>query len=194
MHADAGLDGYTFPRAAASRPPWSAGCTVPSTSLSRFYRGVAVHHGRRVGLLRIKRGTPAFCSTKSHKLFSHPRFATAHQNADPAAYFSQQVEPGAPYLRGTSHVHRSRCQGPLSAPEPRTSLLEAEERSQQGPGRKCVQLSGRPSPSFFRASSFGKSLRHLPKARRPANRDERDVAVPPFPRQQAKRLATSTLP
>ncbi|KAH8037730.1 hypothetical protein HPB51_016278 [Rhipicephalus microplus] len=141
-----------------------------------------------------KRWTPAFCSTKLHKLFSHPRFATAHQNADPAAYFSQQVEPGTPYLRGTSHVYQSRCQGPLSAPEPRTSLLEAEERSQQGPGRKCVQLSGRPSPSFFRASSFGKSLWHLPKARRTANRDERDVAVPPFPPQQAKRLATSTLP
>ncbi|KAL3192736.1 hypothetical protein MRX96_058788 [Rhipicephalus microplus] len=49
-------------------------------------------------------------------------------------------------------------------------------------------------PPFFRATSFGKSLRHLPKARRPANRDERVVAVPPFPRQQAKRLATSTLP
>ncbi|KAL3192744.1 hypothetical protein MRX96_058796 [Rhipicephalus microplus] len=37
------------------------------------------------------------------------------------------MEPGAPYLRGTSHVYQSRCQGPLSAPEPRTSLLEAEE-------------------------------------------------------------------
>ncbi|KAL3192753.1 hypothetical protein MRX96_058804 [Rhipicephalus microplus] len=141
-----------------------------------------------------KRGTPAFCSTKLHKLLSHPRFATAHKNADPAAYFSQQLEPGAPYLRGTSHVYQSRCQGPLSAPEPRTHLLEAEERSHQGPRRKRVQLSKLPSPSFFRASSFGKSLRQLPKARRHANRDDRNMAVPLFPRQQAKRLATSTLP
>ncbi|KAL3243050.1 hypothetical protein MRX96_020725 [Rhipicephalus microplus] len=93
---------------------------------------------------------------------------------------------GAPYLRGTSPVYQSQCQGPLSAPEPRTSLLEAEGRSQQGPAYKCVQLSGRPSHSSFRASSFGKSLRHLTKARRPANpfsstagRTPGDVNAPP---------------
>ncbi|KAH8036490.1 hypothetical protein HPB51_000686 [Rhipicephalus microplus] len=130
--------------------------------------------------------TPTFCSTKLHKLLSHPRFATLHQNADPAAYFSQQMKLGAPYLRGTSPVYQSQCQGPLSAPEPLTSLLEAEGRSQQGPSYKCVQLSERPSHSSFRASSFGKSLRHLTKARRPANSLSLDGG-PEHP-------ATSTLP
>ncbi|KAL1469374.1 hypothetical protein MTO96_025098 [Rhipicephalus appendiculatus] len=124
-----------------------------------------------------------------------------HTKSRPEPYFSQRKEPGAPYSRGTPSPP-GQCQGPLSAPAPRTSLLEAEGRSQQEPGRKFVQPSGRPSPSSVRASSFGESLRHLPKARKPANRGERDVAeprfpfgtmqhAPPFPRRRAKSLPTS---
>ncbi|KAL1475361.1 hypothetical protein MTO96_037337 [Rhipicephalus appendiculatus] len=45
----------------------------------------------------------------------------------------------------------------------------------------AVLLSGRPSPLSVRAPSFGESLRHLPKARKPPNRGERDVAEPRFP-------------
>ncbi|KAL1486210.1 hypothetical protein MTO96_031479 [Rhipicephalus appendiculatus] len=104
--------------------------------------------------------------------------------ADPAAYFSQRKEPGAPYSRGTPSPP-GQCQGPLSAPAPRTSLLEAEGRSQQGPGRKCVQQSGRPSPSSVRASSFGESLRHLPKA--PCHR--RDIADRALPRTCASKIS-----
>ncbi|KAH7963994.1 hypothetical protein HPB51_027764 [Rhipicephalus microplus] len=73
-----------------------------------------------------KRGDPRFLF---HEIAQASFASTAcHRTpkCDPAAYFSQQMEPGAPYLRNTSHVHQSRCQGPLSAPEPRTSLLEAE--------------------------------------------------------------------
>ncbi|KAL1486216.1 hypothetical protein MTO96_031485 [Rhipicephalus appendiculatus] len=187
----------TLPRAGGSRLR-RAGCSTPSTRCLPFPPWLRADHGRvpypdrdPLFLSKLHTLAHAFASTVCHRT----------PKADPAAYFSQRKEPGAPYSRGTPSPP-GQCQGPLSAPAPRTSLLEAEGRSQQGPGRKCVQQSGRPSPSSVRASSFGESLRHLPKARKPANRGERDVAeprfpfgttqhAPPFPRRRAKSLPTS---
>lgn len=180
-----------LPRAAGSRLR-RAGCTVPSTSLFPFAPWLPLHHGRVPFPPQTSRDPLSSFCTKytSFRIRSLPPHTKMPIRLPTSA---NGMEPGAPYLRGTPSPP-SQYQGPPSAPEPRTSLLEAEGRSQQGPGRKCVLLSGRPSPSSFRAPSFGESLRHLPKARKPANRGERDVAAPPFPRRRAKNASQRRLP